>query len=204
MLARALPYLGIGLPALAVIAGASPLNLCWTLLFCGVAAAMHEDRLRAVSARIPVLWVVLAYLTVTTQGLFGALSQTPAILAFGVAALLVLGKCVAEGNALARLFAWRPLVILGRVSYSFYLLHWMIVVLVASALAMHRENLGPIAGTVLLFGIGFALSAVAASALWWMAERPYFVRRKVPSRSCDEVSATQPSGSNRRADASDS
>ena len=90
--------------------------------------------------------------------------------------MLVLGKCVANDNVLARLLASRPAVLLGRVSYSFYLLHWMITVLIARALTPHRDSLGPLLGTALLFGTGFALSALAATALWWLAERPYLIR----------------------------
>jgi exopolysaccharide production protein ExoZ len=176
--AQALPFLGIAVPALAVTAGASPLHLCWSLLFCGVAAAAHEGRLRAITARIPAPVVVLAYLAVTTAGLFDVVAPTTALLAFGAVAVLVLGQCLAGANALARLLARRPLVLLGRVSYSFYLLHWMVVVLVARALTPHRDRLGAFPGTVTLFVVAFALSALVATALWWLAERPYFARRK--------------------------
>lgn len=51
----------------------------------------------------------------------------------------------------------------------------MTVVLVARALAPHRDTLGPVVGTVLLFTVGFSLSVIAATILWWLAERPYFV-----------------------------
>jgi len=30
------------------------------------------------------------------------------------------------------------------------------------------------AAATVIFGAGFALSAAAATALWWVAERPYF------------------------------
>jgi exopolysaccharide production protein ExoZ len=178
VLARALAWLGIGLPALVVMAGASPLHMCWALLFCGVLAAMHETTLRTFTARVPAPWVVLAYLAVTTLGLFDALAPAPALLAFGAAAVLIVGKCLTNDNALAQVFASRPLVLLGRISYSFYLLHWMIVVLVTRALTPYRESFSTIPGSIVLFGAGFALSVVAATASWWLAERPYFLRRK--------------------------
>jgi hypothetical protein len=55
----------------------------------------------------------------------------------------------------------------------------MLVVLVARAVDSHAEELGPIAATLAIFGGGFVASAVVATALWWIAERPYFawVRR---------------------------
>lgn len=83
VLARALPFLGIGLPALAVTTGASLLNICWALIFCGVVAAMYEGALRAMTAHIPESLVVFAYIAVTTLGLFDALPPALTMLAFG-------------------------------------------------------------------------------------------------------------------------
>ena len=42
-----------------------------------------------------------------------------------------------------------------------------------------RRKLGPVAATLAIFGGGFVASAAVATALWWIAERPYFawVRR---------------------------
>ena len=71
------------------------------------------------------------------------------------------------------LFTDRPLVALGRISYSFYLLHWMIVVLVARWVDGHAATLGTALGAAVIFVVAFALSVAAASALWWLAERPY-------------------------------
>ena len=122
--------------------------------------------------------MALAYLAVTTVGLFDVLAPTLALLAFGAVTVLVLGKCLGNANALARLLSLHPLVLLGRVSYSFYLLHWMVVALVARGLTPHRVSLGALPGTLLLFGVAFAASAFAATVLWWLAERPYFMRRK--------------------------
>jgi peptidoglycan/LPS O-acetylase OafA/YrhL len=88
----------------------------------------------------------------------------------------VLGKCIAnDNNAVSAILKMPPAVLLGRVSYSFYLLHFIIVALVARALTPQRDILGPVMGSVLLFTVGFALSIIAATILWWLAERPYFV-----------------------------
>jgi exopolysaccharide production protein ExoZ len=173
---RLLPLLGIGLPVLAVTAGVDPLHLCWSLLFCGVAAAMNEATLRIATSRIPTPLVVLAYLAVTTFAMFDVLPVTLVALAFGAVAVLVLGKCIAnDNNAVSAILKMPPAVLLGRVSYSFYLLHFIIVALVARALTPQRDILGPVMGSVLLFTVGFALSIIAATILWWLAERPYFV-----------------------------
>jgi peptidoglycan/LPS O-acetylase OafA/YrhL len=92
------------------------------------------------------------------------------MLAFGAVAALVVGKCLAQDNAIARVMAAAPLRALGRVSYSFYLLHWMIVVLVARGVA----GATPLVAAAAIFGGGFALSAIAATISWRIAEQPYF------------------------------
>jgi peptidoglycan/LPS O-acetylase OafA/YrhL len=90
--------------------------------------------------------------------------------------MLVIAKCVAGDNAIAATLSWPPLVWLGRISYSFYLLHWMIVVLLARVVAAHATTWAALPSTLLIFVGGFALSAVAATVSWWVAERPYFRR----------------------------
>ena len=120
--------------------------------------------------RIPVALAVSAYLAITTVAAFDALPPTAAILAFAIAAAAVLSLCVRGSNVVARLFETAPLRALGRVSYSFYLVHWMIVVLVARAVG----HAPPRSQRATIFLGGFALSAIAAGALWWVAERPYF------------------------------
>lgn len=168
---------GVALPVAATALGADAIVLCWSLLFTGALLAAHAP-LRDALARTPMPIVVLLYLAVTTLAMLDALPPVPAILAFGAAGALVLLKCLRGDNVLSAAFAWRPLRELGRVSYSFYLVHWMIVVLVARAAAAHA--LSETAAAVAIFLGGFALSALAAAALWWLAERPYFawVRRR--------------------------
>jgi len=166
--------IGLASPVAAALLGASAIVLCWSLLFVGVALAVHEDALVAFARRLPTAAVLAAYLGVTTFALFDYANPIAVILAFGGAALLVVAKCLAAPNALASVLSATPLLLLGRVSYSFYLVHWMVVVLVARAVAAFGPALPPLAGTVAIFAGGFVLSAVAAALLWWSAERPYF------------------------------
>jgi peptidoglycan/LPS O-acetylase OafA/YrhL len=170
---------GIALPVVAVQLGANPLVMCWSLLFFGVAFAMHEARVRALVARLPTAAVVLAYLAVPALALVDVLVAVPAIVCFGAAAVLIVAKCLERGNAVSWLLTRAPLRGLGRVSYSFYLVHWMLVVLVAREVAAHVRELGPVMATFAIFAAGLIASIAAGTALWWLAERPYFawVRR---------------------------
>ncbi|MEP7329927.1 MAG: acyltransferase [Betaproteobacteria bacterium] len=170
------PALGIAVPLVAVVGGADPLVLCWSLLFCGVALAFGQGRAVATLARVPTVVVVLAYLAVTTSALFDVMPMPVAILAFACVAVLVLAKSLAGGNGIATLLAATPLVLLGRISYSFYLLHWMITMLVAIEVGRHASAWGVVAMSLVIFAGGFVLSAIAASLSWWAAERPYFRR----------------------------
>jgi peptidoglycan/LPS O-acetylase OafA/YrhL len=162
----AVTLLGVAAPVAAVLAGADALALCWSLLFAGVALAHAGDAW----PRIPTPVVVAAYLAITTLAAFDALPPVVAVLAFAIVAAALVRLCVLGPNLVARAFASRPMRALGRVSYSFYLVHWMIVVLVARA----AEGTSPAVATAAIFAGGFVLSAAGASALWWIAERPYF------------------------------
>jgi peptidoglycan/LPS O-acetylase OafA/YrhL len=171
----AVAALGFLAPVVAVLAGADTLALCWSLLFAGVALAFADEGW----PRLPGVAVIAAYLAITTLAALDALPPVAAILAFGAVAAALVELCVRGGNVAARILGWAPLRALGRVSYSFYLVHWMIVVLVARA-ADHAP--AAVAMAAIFLG-GFALSAVAATALWWAAERPYFAyagRRTAP------------------------
>jgi len=169
----AVTSLGFLGPVLAVLAGADTLVLCWSLLFAGVALAFAREAW----PRIPGIIVVTSYLAITTLAALDALPPVAAILAFGVVAGSLVKSCVSDANIVARLLEWAPLRALGRVSYSFYLVHWMIVVLVARAV----EHASAVIATTTIFLGGFALSAIAAAVLWWVAERPYFVYARHPA-----------------------
>jgi len=93
----------------------------------------------------------------------------------GAATTLLLAKCLAPGTAVAWVFTRPALRALGRISYSFYLMHWMLVVLVARVVGGFVGALGTTGAIVAIFVAGFAVSAVVAKALWWVAERPYFI-----------------------------
>jgi peptidoglycan/LPS O-acetylase OafA/YrhL len=160
-------------PVIAAALGADPLVLCWSLLFLGVALAVHEATLRAWAARVPGVAILAFYFAVTTLAFGGALPAILAILAFGCATLAVIAKALLADNLVASLLSLRALRALGRISYSFYLVHWMAVVLIARVAYDHRDALGPASAALVIFGGGFVVSAALASLLWWVAERPY-------------------------------
>ena len=157
---------GIVGPAVGVLAGIDTLALCWSLLFFGVLLASTAQRMP-----VSPIVILMAYFAITTLAMLDALPVVPAMLGFAAVAALLIGKSLETGNIISRTLALAPLRALGRVSYSFYLLHWMIVVLVARAV---DGILAPLPAALAIFGLGFSLSALAATVSWWVAERPYF------------------------------
>ena len=164
---------GLVPPVVLAALGADPLVLCWSLMFLGVALAVHEATLRAWAARVPAAVILAFYFAVTTLAFAGALPAIPAILAFGCAAVAVIAKALAADNVIASLLSLRALRALGRISYSFYLVHWMPIVIIARVAYDHRGVVGPARAALAVFGGGFVVSAVLATVLWWVAERPY-------------------------------
>ncbi len=71
----------------------------------------------------------------------------------------------AQGGPAARALSWRPLVMLGSVSYSVYLVHWPIFVLYL--VAVDKEALGVVDGIALM-----AVSIVLAAALTKYVDTP--------------------------------
>jgi peptidoglycan/LPS O-acetylase OafA/YrhL len=129
---------------------------------------------------------------VTSLAVIDAASASLLILAFGGVAAMVLAKCTEGNNVVAWLLARRPLVALGRISYSFYLVHWMVVVLVARFASEHAQGLGPVGGSAVIFIVGFAASAMAAQISWWLVERPYFRWFAADRRAAEVVHAQSP------------
>ena len=114
-------------------------------------------------------------------------------LASGVACGLLVLKACDEAGPLARWLTRKPALWLGRYSYSFFLVHYIVLHVLGSVLtsamgAAAGSTVGMAAGSmvgmahpaayaVLLVGGGFAFSLAAARVLYAVAERFYFERR---------------------------
>ena len=92
------------------------------------------------------------------------------LLPFSVAAAIVLLFVVTDGRSgLARVLALPPLVFLGKVSYSLYLWHPLVLVVGAEVADVPKA-------------LGIGLSLVVASGSYFFVERP-FLRRKARDRA---------------------
>ena len=87
----------------------------------------------------------------------------------------ILRASFVQVSALRRVLSLKPLVWLGGISYSFYLLHMPILSIIAALLA-HRMGQNAIMG--LLVALGLVITGAAAFAFYKTFEEPYFNRTK--------------------------
>jgi len=94
---------------------------------------------------------------------------------FAVAAVVnvVLISGALAGGSLARALAWRPLVELGRLSYTWYLVHWPVILVLRPG----RVGIDGAALTVVQVVVGLAVAA----ALSVLVERPIRSGRRLPA-----------------------
>lgn len=151
----------------------------FALFVPGIALGLLDDATRErLAARLPLCVVVAAWaafaLCVKLEGLSNALVAYYA--ASGVAgALLVLKACDAQGG-LARLLATAPARWLGRYSYSFFLIHYLVVHLWGDMVAQAVPAEHRVAHAVVFLAGALAASLAAARLLYAVSERYYFSR----------------------------
>ena len=158
--------------------------------FAGTMGALRQPAIARFLARVPDVVVLAAFVAVTSS--LGTLVPMPAMdpasqrwvtpwrydafaLAFGIAGLALLFKCSFGGGWMRRLASAKVPVFLGRISYSLFLLHAVVIALYFNtALA----GLVPIGGNGLPrlavdFLLCFGASVLMAWASYHWLERPY-------------------------------
>jgi peptidoglycan/LPS O-acetylase OafA/YrhL/cellulose synthase/poly-beta-1,6-N-acetylglucosamine synthase-like glycosyltransferase len=154
-------------------------------------ACISADRMRANLQRIPDVIVLVVYglanlLFVAQQDYYRFI---PVYL---VTSFLLVAKVVYGDGFLHRIFRSEILSRLGRVSYSFYLFHGLVIIIVCDHLAPMLRGLPEFVRFLVLLSCSFAFSAAVASVFYRLLERPYFERRH--SRLSFEMSSTPSAG----------
>ncbi len=105
-----------------------------TLLMGGALAVLLSMRARLKAPRFAGLAALGSLLIFAIMGDFGAwLTYCVGLSIVGLATVLLVGALVTGESRLKRALSWGPLVRVGRLSYSWYLWHWMIQQLILSA-----------------------------------------------------------------------
>jgi exopolysaccharide production protein ExoZ len=152
----------------------------------GLLAATPVETTKTWIARVPEAAVVGAYVAVTT---FFALDHDFAHFAwaYAVSCLLLVAKATYGNGLLTRVFCWAPMRALGNISYSFYLLHNLALVVVVDHVGPLLKVAGAVQFCVLLV-LSLAVGVGASRVSYRLLEQPYFQRRR-PVSPPDPVSS---------------
>lgn len=161
--------------------GAKSVFLAYFALFVpGIYLGMLDpEARRALARRIPALIAVGAWAAFEIAVKLEWLVRSEAIYyaVSGIAAGLLVMKACDDASGLARALSRRTMLWLGRYSYSFFLVHYVVLHLFAGLLdATLGRTHAALYGFVLVAG-GLALSLAAARLLFAATERFYFERR---------------------------
>jgi peptidoglycan/LPS O-acetylase OafA/YrhL len=186
----------IALVAFAVLAVVAPIGPHYVrlLMFVGGAAlatfdpAAVRSRLRGISdIAVIVVYVLGNLLFVARQDYYRFIPV------FVVTASLLFAKSVYGDGLLNRVFSASPLRRLGKVSYSFYLFHGLLVIVVCDHVGPLLQWLPEAPRFAILLGFAFSASVAVAALSYRLFEQPYFDRRST-SRSFDIGSTTSANG----------
>lgn len=166
-----------GALTLALLLPRGPQYARFVMFFAGgLLAAAPLETVKTWIPRVPEGVVVAAYLAVTTFFVVDH-DYTHFSGLYAMACLLLVAKATYGTGLLRRLFCWRPLRALGNISYSFYLLHALVLVAMI-------DHLGPRLTALpgaLHFGVLLAISFAVGVGVSWLSfrwlEQPYFRRR---------------------------
>lgn len=154
-------------------------DAAYLLFFSGAFIAQFRDEdLRRFAAGLPDGFVLAAFLFVTTGRAMKWFDYHSFILLFVVAAaVLVIQACYGQG-LIRRIFEWAPLRFLGNISYSFYLIHSLVLSAVAywfwnGELRAFADKSAALAFLLL----SLAMATMLAALMFLIFERPYFARR---------------------------
>jgi exopolysaccharide production protein ExoZ len=152
----------------------------FVFLFVGaVIGCLRREQIDSIADSLPDAATLFIYLAVTTLFTLSYINASQFTWLFSGASIVILCKAVSERGTLARALSWWPLAWLGVISYSFYLLHSVSIVVFFRT---RRYFLIPGAGDVIDVAILSVISFIAAAALsyvsYMLVERFYFTKRK--------------------------
>lgn len=154
-------------------------NAAYLFFFAGAFIAQFEDRdLRRFAQSLPDSFVLAALVFLTTGRAMRWFDYHGFILLFNLAGvLLVIQACY--GTAwLRRIFEWPWLRRVGNISFSFYLMHSLVIsVLVEWLWDGKLTALADKSNALLLLALSLAAALALSSLMFLLFERPYFVRK---------------------------
>lgn len=150
--------------------------LIWGIVFAVARARGLLDDLVLRRLRLPCLTVVLAYVALAPTAVYARIDGSGVALSLAaVSSAVVIASLTmrTEPGALDRILAWRPLVFIGRISYSMYLWHILVCYELARVVTFghHMHPFYWVIGYTLTVGIAWASHTFVESPLLSRAPR---------------------------------
>ena len=154
-------------------------------LFVGaVAGSLPAAQIKAAAGIVPDAVVLGLYGLVTGLMALDYLTTSQFVWLFAGLGFLLIAKAIAGNGWLARGLGWRPLAGLGRISYSFYLLHSVSLAVLFRLWSHLGVSSFGLAGNALYMGLlGFAGAIILGWGSFMIAERFYFRRKEIREHS---------------------
>ena len=170
----------LGLVAIVIIAALVPMgfNYIRSLMFVSGAAlaCMQPTEARRLVRRVPDAIVVGVYVLVNLM--FVAQQNYTLFIPFYVfTCFLLVAKVVYGDGVLHDLFSNALMRYVGNVSYSFYLFHGLMIIVVCEYLGPHLAMLPDPVKFIVLFLTAFFSSCAVAALSYALFEKPYFAHR---------------------------
>jgi peptidoglycan/LPS O-acetylase OafA/YrhL len=158
----------------------------YLFFWAGVALANVDDtRLKTLAGYIPESVLIPAYIVVTAFYSLSIYSSDTFIVFYMVVATATVIKAAYGTGLLNRLTMARPLRALGKISYSFYLVHATACILFFYVPTTYFPQVPKLLIALISLPGAFLIAWYAATWLYYVAERPYF-RRRSTAESADE------------------
>ncbi|WP_041810053.1 acyltransferase family protein [Rhodopseudomonas palustris] len=153
------------------------------LFFGALIGCLSKEQVGSIASSFPDSIIVIMYIVVVGLMVAGYLSTSQFVWLFSVLGSAILCKAIVGEGWLVGLLSWRPLVFLGRISYSFYLLHSVALSLVfAGWWHVAIVRFGVVFDALFIAGVGFCgavglgwLSYVIAESFYFRINQPVAV-----------------------------
>ncbi|HTS20520.1 MAG TPA: acyltransferase [Casimicrobiaceae bacterium] len=201
---RAAPAIGLALIVAVAALGYREWFLYLAFLAGTVAGLQPDGALRALAARCRDGWLLGAYVATTTAAcLWLPLARyTPAgfdwralfpvfVLVLSVVTALTIVRASYGTGFLHRALISAPFQMLGRISFSFFLIHTLVIGVVIEFTAPYFG--GRLRSAAALAVLAFSSSCLLAALLYQIAEKPYYAFRRASQRA-GGVRARTPNG----------
>ena len=148
-------------------------------------ANVDDERLKGLAAQIPEMLLIPLYLMTTGLYAFGFMHDLFPQLYLLLGTALIL-KAAYGGGMLRRIFMHPWLRALGKVSYSFYLLHAIFCMLFFHLANKYLPSSWKLYVAAASIPLVFGITWIASAAMYKIAEEPYF-RKRHRSRAVDSA-----------------